>query len=71
MSMYTHATTRERILRNQDAFRSHTQIHAEEFYAAILRMVVQELFIAAAATVVAFAYMQVAIRLGTVWLVEA
>lgn len=71
MSMYTHVMTRARILRSQDAFRSHTQIHAEDLVAAILRLVVQELFIAAAATVVAFVYMQIAIRLGTVWLVEA
>jgi len=70
MSMYTHATTHARMLHGQDTFRSYTQMHAEDLGEAILRLVVQELFIAAAATVVVFVYMQTAIRLGTVFLVE-
>jgi hypothetical protein len=50
--MYTHVTTRVRILHRQDTFRSYTEMYAEDLGAAILRLVVQELFIAAVSTVV-------------------
>lgn len=69
--MYTHATTRARVLRSQDAFRAHTQMHADDLLVYILKLVVQEVFIAAAATVVAWAYMHAAMRIGVVWLAVA
>jgi hypothetical protein len=49
---------------------SYTQMHDEDLGEAILRLVVQEVFIAAAVTVVVFVYMKTVIRLGTVFLVE-
>jgi hypothetical protein len=45
-------------------------MHDEDLGEAILRLVVQEVFIAAAVTVVVFVYMKTVIRLGTVFLVE-
>ena len=38
MSMYTHATTRARILHGQDTFRSYTQMHADDLGEVILRL---------------------------------
>lgn len=58
MSMYTHAITHARMMRNQDVFRAQTQVHTDDLLEVIRRLVVQELFIAPAATAVAWAYMQ-------------
>lgn len=71
MSMYRPTLTRARVLRNQADFHVATQIHADDLLDAVLRLVLQELFIAAAATMVAWAYMHTAMRFGAYLAVEA
>lgn len=71
MSMYTHTTTRARVLANQNALQSQTQIHADHLFENIVRLVVQEVFIAGAATAVAWMYMQTVLLFMVVEDVEA
>jgi len=62
--MYTHARTRARVLAENHAFQMYTQLHAENLREVVLNGVMQQLFVAAAATVVAWVYMSAAVRLG-------
>ena len=71
MSMYRATLTRAHVLRNQVDFHAATQIHGDDLLDEVLRLVMQELFIAAAATAVAWAYMQTAIRFIDVFFVES
>jgi hypothetical protein len=65
MSMYTHATTRAHILLSENKFQSSVHLHSEELYDFVINLVMQQLFIAAAATAAAWVYMHAAVRLSS------
>ena len=68
--MYTHATARARVVDNQNTFRSYTQIHVDHLFENIVHFLATEVFITAAATAVAWAYMETVLRFMVVLDVE-
>jgi hypothetical protein len=64
MSMYTHVATRARIQRRQAEFALYTQMHVEGLWEQVMILVEHFFLLYGALSVLIWAYMLAAVRLG-------
>jgi len=64
-SMYTHVATRARIQRRQAEFALYTQMHVDGLWEQVMILVSHFFLLYGAITVIVWAYMLAAVRLGS------